>query len=495
MLVIISDLHLTDGSRGSATSPGAFHLLAERLADLAVRASCRGDGSYRPIERIDLLLLGDVLDVVHSSRWLTKSVRPWSDPNSAEMVEMVSAVTGKILQRNDEALGVLRRLASEGPIRIAPAHYLARPLPSAEQQAVPVRIHYMVGNRDWFYHLPNTQFDLVRQQVVRHMGLANPHDKPFPHDPRENEELLEVLRRHRVFARHGDVFDPFNFQQDRDASSLGDAVAVELISRFAEKVTTELAADLPQMTLAGLHEVDNVRPVLLVPVWLDGLLERTCPSPALRKRIKHIWDELVDAFLEVPFVKESWGSNGELVDGLQRTLKFSGRLSIGRAKAVVDWLNGLRGSETSSYFEHALAEEEFRNRRAKHIVYGHTHQTETVPLDASFAEGYVLDQLYFNAGTWRRVHSRTQLAPGEHEFIASDALSFLIFYQGDERRGRPYETWTGNLAAQQFEPTVHRLDPAASHSTVDYPAMPGPPRPHFVPSKVDRTPVVPKRRA
>jgi hypothetical protein len=34
MLVIISDLHLTDGTSGSTISPGAFQLLGERIADL-----------------------------------------------------------------------------------------------------------------------------------------------------------------------------------------------------------------------------------------------------------------------------------------------------------------------------------------------------------------------------------------------------------------------------------------------------------------------------
>ena len=67
MLVIISDLHLTDGTSGSTISPGAFQLLGERIADLTVGASQRRDGSYRPVERIDLLLLGAL--VVTGGQW------------------------------------------------------------------------------------------------------------------------------------------------------------------------------------------------------------------------------------------------------------------------------------------------------------------------------------------------------------------------------------------------------------------------------------------
>ena len=72
----------------------------------------------------------------------------------------------------------------------------------------------------------------------------------------------------------------------------------------------------------------------------------------------------------------------------------------------------LRGADDASYYQHALAEQDFRNRRAKHIVYGHTHYAESVPLDASFAEGYVLNQAYFNSGTWRRVLPADALAAG-----------------------------------------------------------------------------------
>ena len=89
-----------------------------------------------------------------------------------------------------------------------------------------------------------------------------------------------------------------------------------------------------------------------------------------------------------------------------------------------------------SYAQHALAEADFRNRRARHIVYGHTHQHEIVPLDASHADGYVLNQTYFNAGTWRRCYQPTQTLAGNHELVACDSFSLLAFYQGDERSGR-----------------------------------------------------------
>ena len=468
MLVIISDLHLTDGSAGATISPGAFRVFARRLEELAEAASWRTDGSYRPLERIDLVLLGDILDVIRSARWRSPPhVRPWDPPHTPEFLDRATRITGGILKHNDEALDLLRGLESEGRLSVPPATRAGSPDPHAQRQPVPLKTHYMVGNHDWFYHLPGSEFDSLRQMVVRGLGLANRHDQPFPHDIGESEELLRTMRRHKVTARHGDLFDPFNFEGDRDTGSVGDVIVVELLGRFAAEVESQLADELPASTVFGLREIDNVRPLLLIPVWIDGLLERTCSLPSMRKQIKRVWDRIVDEFLAIDFVRrrDSFGPF-DLVDGLEQTLKFTKRLSIGWASSIVSWLNGLRGSSHSSYYDHALTEQDFRNRRSRHIVYGHTHLAETVPLDASYAEGYVLNQLYFNSGTWRRVHHQTRLAPAEHEFIARDEMSYLVFFQGDERKGRFYETWSGTLGFSPSETTVHRIDPVrSSHAT------------------------------
>jgi hypothetical protein len=498
MLVIISDLHLADGSSGASVSPGAFSLFAKRLAEMAAAASWRTDGSYRPLEQIDLVLLGDILDVIRSGHWASRpGVRPWGNPHAPELVDQVARITTGILRENGETMAVLRGLAAEGGLTLPPALRTGKPSPDGTGEPVRVRIHYMVGNHDWFFHLPGASYNALRQMLVRQMGLANPPGSPLPHDITESEELLTAMRRHKVCARHGDLFDPINFEGDRDSSSLGDAIVIELLGRFASEVQTQLADELPGAALLGLREIDNIRPLLLIPVWLDGLLERTCSLPSMRKRVKTVWDRLADEFLALDFVRrrDTW-SPLDLVDGLQRALKFSKRLSGGWASAITGWLNGLRGARDGSYACHALAEQDFRNRRAKHIVYGHTHAAECVPLDASYAEGYVLNQVYFNSGTWRRVHRQTELAPGEHEFIASDVMTCLAFFQADERGGRPYETWSGTLGHNPAEVTIHRIDRGGTrHATGQPVSAPGlqDHAPHFAAPSATAG-IVPRRR-
>jgi UDP-2,3-diacylglucosamine pyrophosphatase LpxH len=456
MLVILSDLHLTDGTADATLSPESFFLFAERLRELATRAAWRADGQFRPLERIDILLLGDVLDIIHSKKWIEGTPRPWHDVSHADVQQSFAAVVDGILANNAEGLGVFRALATQGAMCLAPGNGT---LSGSEAYRVPVRIHYMVGNHDWALHLPGVAYDAMRQKVCQHLGLANAPSQPFAHDAYESDEILEVLRRHRTLARHGDIFDPLHFSEDRDVSSLGDALNIEVIRKFLNTMQNELAGDLPSLVLANLHEIDNVRPLPMVPIFINGLLERACPNPALRKRVKQVWDKNVDVFLDLDVVRrrDTW-LPFDVVDGLANVMRFSSRSALGWAVKVDSWLHSMRGANSDSYYTHALAEQDFRNRRARHIVYGHTHAAECIPLDASYADGYVLNQMYFNSGSWRRVHRATVAAPQEEEFIPSESINLVTFFTGDERAGRPFETWSGVLGIGAADAPLYRLD-------------------------------------
>ena len=465
-------------------------MFVERLRELAESASWRSNGRYQPISHLDVLLLGDILDPIRSAQWLARpNVRPWQNPHDAEFVDLISKITTDILDHNEPGLSILRNLNGEEHLTIPTALRSGKINSEGERQSVEVRLHYMVGNHDWFYHLPGTKYSALRKKIVTHMGLANDANEPFPHDAAESDALLSVMRRHKVTARHGDLFDPINFGGDRDLSSLGDCIVIELLDRFAVEVARELSEDLSASTILGLREIDNVRPLLLIPVWIDGLLERTCEFPSLRRRVKSVWDRLVEEFLEIGFVRQhdSWHPF-DVVDGLQRTLRFSKRLPIGWASSIASWLNEIRGVDSDSYYHHALTEQDFRSRRSKYIVYGHSHLAESVPLDASYASGCVLNQEYFNSGTWRRVYRQTSGAPEQHEFIPQNVMTYSVFYHGDERKGRPYETWSGSLGYRPLDLSVHRIDAGsgrqAPHQTVRTPKLQSH-GPHFATPSLD----------
>ncbi len=154
MLVIISDLHLNDGTTGATLAPGAASLFIQRLRETALSASWRADGAYRPVERIDLVLLGDTFDLLHSEHWrAAPTVRPWGDLHAPEFFDQIATITKGILTQNQESLAMFRAVAAESAITLPPMLRLARPAQPSDEQPVSVRIHYMVGNHDWFLHV------------------------------------------------------------------------------------------------------------------------------------------------------------------------------------------------------------------------------------------------------------------------------------------------------------------------------------------------------
>ena len=108
MLVIASDIHLVDGTCAKSISPSAFYLFAEQLRELAYQASWRKDSTYRPVEAIDLVLLGDVFDPLHSTHWLADgpagAVRPWTDPRQPQFPAMDVRL---VMQQIEDSKGLI----------------------------------------------------------------------------------------------------------------------------------------------------------------------------------------------------------------------------------------------------------------------------------------------------------------------------------------------------------------------------------------------------
>jgi UDP-2,3-diacylglucosamine pyrophosphatase LpxH len=442
MLIIVSDLHLTDGTVVRTTSASAFALFARKIKNLVYEASFRTDGSYSPVRELHLLLLGDVFDVTRSVRWSLPGdraavVKPWDDPADHAFLDTVSRVTDGIVANNAET-GCLLRALQEGTL-------LEVPVSPSEKQTLPVKVsnHYMVGNHDWFYHLSLPGYERLRQKLARDFGLANDPDAPFAHDPEESPPLKRVLEGHRVQARHGDIFDGLNFERDRDASSIGDVVVVELLNRFPLEVENQLGRKLPGGFLEGLKEIDSVRPWLLAPTWVEDLLFRNDVRPELSEEVKRIWDRVVEDFLGLAFIRARDTSHPfDIVDRLELLLKFSRGLSI-RTSSRLLAANRARFLRSRPSFRDALREAACKSGSALYVVYGHSHIHEMVSLPPCRPGS--APAVYFNSGTWRRVYESSYSLFRRGGFTGYDALTFLVFFQGSERRGRPYERWSGSL--------------------------------------------------
>ena len=459
MIVFISDLHLTDGSIGSSISVDAFKLFAQHLEEMAFRASWRVDGVYQPLEEVSLVLLGDIFDPLRSMRWQETNadsptyLRPWHDPQREDFQGKIGEITEAIIAANAPSLAVLRTIGSGKGLRLPKAAKEEQRNTSAQEfLQIPVRIYYMVGNHDWYYHLPGEKYNEIRQRIIDALGLAN-RNAPFPHNAEESPELAALFARHQVYARHGDIYDPLNYNADlgRDAASIGDAFVVELIDRFPRYLQAQMGNHLPQAFLNGLRELGNVRSVLLAPAWINSLLTRYIDQKETREDIMAVWDELVDAFLHLDFLRaqDHFWDPFESIDALSAFLKLTKALPLESLnRFILNFRNRFCGL-WDHYASHAATEDAFLQKKAKFIIYGHTHHFKIVPLDSALVEGKPYQQMYINSGTWRTTHEITQVNFEANHFATLQLMAYAAFYQGDERKGRRMETWSGTITPRQ----------------------------------------------
>ena len=453
MLIIISDVHLSDGTCGRSISPAAFQLFADRLKELACNASRRADGKYRPLKTIDILMLGDILDPQHSTLWLEEIpgepgyVRPWTDSRTPEYAAKLRDITRAILKNNRESIAILKSLTQER-VKLPPATARGKVNKAGREIPVKVRLHFMVGNHDWYYHLPGPVFDNIRAEIVEAFGLSN-SSKFFPHELTESVELLTLLNRYKVYAQHGDLYDSFNYRKEkgRNSASLGDAFVVEVLNRFPVEVERRLGKELPPSIVENLRELVNVRPVLATPLWISSQLRQNNVPAAKQKKIKDVWNELSNEFLKMEFVQENnIPFKLDAANGLEMAIRLTDHITFTTIDSLVVWMRKYFGSEEITFARHALKEAAFLDREAQFIVYGHTHHHEVVPLDSFPGALHPTNQMYVNSGTWHPYYDLAINKPEEQKFIPYQVLTYLSFFKEDELRGRRFETWSGSFS-------------------------------------------------
>ncbi|XZF16192.1 hypothetical protein ACTHGU_08640 [Chitinophagaceae bacterium MMS25-I14] len=466
MLVIISDLHLTDGSSGETINEKAFRIFRSRLSDMAYDASWRVDDKgkeyYSPVAQIDILLLGDILDMIRSEQWnaVEEENMPWTADRAEAFFETIGKITEDVLSNNAKSFHVLKGIA-DGDIKIPQAMTEASPEEKAEKKiqynaspekvAPKVNIYYMIGNHDWFLYIDDVRMNAARNAVIDALGLANERDKPFPYYPFENDGLQEAQDAHRIYAIHGDEFDETNYQDmNRNASSVGDVVVIKLLNEIPKQIEKQIrkypqgrvgTEEQIQDFVKQLKEIDNLRPYSLAPDWITQVLrEYDLDEDFINDSIRDALRAILHSFTQNVLVSEH--KNVEIAMRLFRF--FLGRhFNISDLGSLIDHFS-LNRDDFESYKEYARklsvdnvgADKDF-------FVMGHTHYPEIVPLSSYMEDGKRRSKIYMNTGTWRSLHKRGHY---DDSFISYKTMTIAAFYKADERSGRPFEYWIGSLA-------------------------------------------------
>lgn len=463
MLVIISDLHLTDGSSGEIISDSAFRLFKNRLSDMAYDASWRCDENneeyYKPVEQIDILLLGDIIDMIRSEKWneALDTIMPWTKERQDDFFENIERIASDVLQYNASSFNILKGIAN-GDLTI-PKEMRNATAEEKHQQKIKYKasdekihikanIYYMIGNHDWFFYINDTRINNIRNRVIDALGLANEKDKPFPYAYNDSKVIQEIQEAHKVFAEHGDRFDKTNYQTPhRDASSVGDVVVIKLLNEIPNKIE-ECLRKSPQIAgtseeiktfIKQLREIDNLRPYSLAPAWITQVLKETkLDSDVVNKAISQALTLVIEDFRHNEIISENhWlGIKMKLAEML------SDFFSVEVLGSVIGYL-GFSKDQFESYKQYAIAVS--KDEEKDFFVMGHTHYPEVVPMNSYVDKmGERRSKIYLNTGTWRSVHFQGQA--DKHSFISYKTMSIAGFFKPDERKGRAFEFWTGYLA-------------------------------------------------
>lgn len=421
MLVFLSDVHLTDGSSGETIKPTAFRIFAENLRKLV--------DSVSPLEEIRLVLLGDIFDIIRSMEWIAANVvvRPW-DLAGPEQEKVVAKILQGIITNNRQSLDELLTLRAY-----------------AQTKNVPFEVTYIIGNHDWLINRYPRCINMVQAALGMDPVTAA---SPF------SSELFASS--YKVLARHGDIYDKFNYMGNRDASSIGDAIVIELLNKYPHEVDTALSvlvnggevsqAEKDKIT-SLLKELDNIRPLLDLPSWVLMVVNRT-ENAAARKAIEDAWDACVDAFFEVSFIRDQdkflWP---DTIDQLQIALRLSSHISTKLLEKVTELKAKLFPSQLEGdYHKDAFAEQKVRSGEVNFVLYGHTHDYVIVPMDqVPLADGTMQDKVYFNTGTWRKTWNKVFFDHQQRELIGWHVLTYVAVFKPTENGPYNFEVWNAAL--------------------------------------------------
>ncbi len=391
LLIFISDLHLTEHAPPVAVPRDAlFERFWFRIA------MARGE------QPAHLVLVGDLFDIVRSPTWFLTPHRPYHLPND-DVCAMIDRITDNIIATEKPFFDAVRARVEEGALRVS----------------------YILGNHDRLLaYAPNSRRAIWKALTGEDKAVEFPETMVFPE--------------HDVLAYHGNQAD-FVCNDDAGEGNLGDAIGSELIVRFPMVLREKVG-----LPLLDLDEIDDVRPIYAVPAWVRHF----GANRGMMKAVATTWRDLVEEFLDNPFVKEWMHGHGGRGFNPARQLHTLLQLSTGRImRRTGDHRLARLFTHLQTFFDGRFAQHgadllsEDRYKGLRYVVNGHSHFASMVPLG-------LLDgrpACYFNTGSWRTVHQMGRLLPGRPAFLKYEAMSYVVFFPDPDAMGRDFEWWNGVL--------------------------------------------------
>jgi UDP-2,3-diacylglucosamine pyrophosphatase LpxH len=425
MLVLISDLHLTEERTARNVSAEAFGVMVSLVLDTARK---------RGAKELNLVLLGDILDLVRTDYWhrnVPADRRPWGgrlDSRTAMNTDSaaVEAQFAQVLSDIIASPAARRLVTAMGELAAGP---------------VPFRATYVVGNHDrvlWNFPALQRQVQLGFPQItsIRHSLESTEYAVLARHGHEWDVNTHGWQFRERVL-RPGPAVDRFA-PEAYEVMAIGEVITAELMSGLIHHVREGGASET---VVEQLLDVNNLRPLPDVFEWLEWFGEGR--GQAHQKILYEALRQALDGVLESSLARE-WDRlrrdvivSADLVDRLQQARdillaanfsSFRGRVAAFRRLQQV--FARIFGEEEDRLLKGAWSEEAFQARNEakgiQRMIYGHTHRPRHDYL-SGYRDGRV--KMYVNTGTYLPLITR---AADQRSFASSIQMTLVYLYREDE---------------------------------------------------------------
>ena len=448
MLVMLSDLHFTDGSTASNPHETAFGPLFE---ELATTAKAKG------ATEIHVVLLGDIFDLERSDYWHRNNVPPEKRPWGGAQLDPSTGMNpdpGVEKQFNDVLRESLNHKSSRAFIK-AVGEFGGR-------VGIPARVTYVIGNHDRVLN----NFDSLKQQVGRafgpvsvafdnefgstEYGVLARHGHVWDQHCHGREFLTKVLQK----GAEVDRFDPLAYK----VMAIGEVVTAELMAGLVYYAREMLPDPKHKAFISTLMEVNNLRPMTDFIRWITWLMKQQSKEyvEVSTKALLKALDGLLDSTFARRWdgVKADFIVSGDITDYLSKgrtLLRREGGVEalqklipiIEKIDSALDVVTGRKGRDNLV----RGAEKEFSDGQLpgeiQYVVYGHSHGARQDCFSAT-RDGRV--QMYINTGTFLPVIER---AADKQSFAQSYRMTYVCLFRSDEDKknrvgnGPTVDVWNG----------------------------------------------------
>jgi UDP-2,3-diacylglucosamine pyrophosphatase LpxH len=442
MLVVVSDMHLADGSAGEHNlEPQVYHDLLDQLA--TAHAKVR---EFNPHSRVEIVYAGNIFELRRTHFWFEQGDhKPWRHFGVAQGAALAKPPQSpEYLQRAVQLFTRIMTHANVSPIKGILGDKLADRFGGIE----PIRA-YLPGDAD---RLINMSEDL-RARVIDFLGLDLGREQGW--DPAQRFPNTWLDPYHGAFIRHGHEWDVYSFEgglssggvsrpEDYDNIPMSDLITTELFARLTYEASVlqggaEAPAELVAEFNRKLQQIDNVRPVSALVRWLaqhfENPVEKRLLGTCIERALNNFKNqEYVSWWLSFAGHDKLWTPFDE-ADRIEWLLEGLKHLWMGKIDVALSVYDKFASYDPyARYVEHAATEPALTQADSPvhYVVYGHTHHAEHVPLGMIGNGPNRRMAHYVNTGSLRPTHTVTR---DGKDFFVSETLDFAIFYRADEKPG------------------------------------------------------------